>query len=132
MKNFFYMCASVACLALALLIGFHLGSNNAEAQSTRTVVAYQVAVEVFENRSSPIVRHYVITASGDCYTRQGATEASVGWQLALTAAGTLPTPATTGSRSLGSRRVAPIEQRPSSSPVAVRLPAITSGMQPRP
>ena len=79
MKNLLFLSISMLCLAITALIGFHIGSRNAVAQS-KQVIAYQVVRTDFDQKGA--VRHYIITASGDVYSRQGATEASMGWQMA--------------------------------------------------
>ena len=60
MKRFMYFSVSVLCLAVAALIGFYIGSNRVEAQSSSPIVGYS-------NWNAN--QHYVILENGDVYSR---------------------------------------------------------------
>ena len=58
MKRFFYFSVSFLCLALAALIGFHIGSRSVEAQSAGLSIAGFTQDDHF----------YVILSNGDVYS----------------------------------------------------------------
>ena len=59
MKRLFYLTGSVFFLACTLLIGFHLGQQTAEAQSSAEIIGYSVDGST----------HFVILSSGDIWSR---------------------------------------------------------------
>jgi len=67
MKHFFYFSISVLCLAIAALIGFHIGSRSVEAQSTDLPIEGYSVVQA--PADSPYFHHYVIYSNGDVYRR---------------------------------------------------------------
>ena len=67
MKRLFYFSVSVLCLALASLIGFHIGSRTVEAQSADLPIEGYSVVQASSNSS--FFHHYVIYSNGDVYRR---------------------------------------------------------------
>jgi hypothetical protein len=72
MKKFMQFSISVLCLTIAALVGFHIGSGKAQAQSG-TIVSFASGIE-----GGGV--HYVILSNGDVYRQrtfnQGATGSS--------------------------------------------------------
>lgn len=64
MKRFMFLSIGVLCLAIAVLIGFYVGSQQAKAQAPRAeIVGYAI------DSSN---RHYVLLANGDVFIRPAA------------------------------------------------------------
>ena len=62
MKRFLMFSISVLCLAVAVLIGFHISSNKAEAQTEE--------IKYFFDRTSSYFTYIAITPTGDVYYHQ--------------------------------------------------------------
>ncbi len=64
MKRFMMFSVSVLCLAVAVLIGFHVGSQRVEAQAPADISGYRVVSDTQYNW------HCVMLPNGDVYQRQ--------------------------------------------------------------
>jgi len=63
MKRFLMFSVSVLCLSVAVLIGFHVGSQRAEAQAGGEIVGYQSLL------GSMTTLNHVLLSNGDLYYR---------------------------------------------------------------
>ncbi len=61
MKRFMYLSVAMLCLALTLLIGFHIGTRSVQAQAPEPITGYVVS------QPSTQVSHYVMLSNGDVY-----------------------------------------------------------------
>jgi hypothetical protein len=65
MKRFMFLSVGVLCLAIAALIGFYIGGQNAKAQSSVPVAGFSAAYYY----SPGEVRCFVMQPNGDVYDR---------------------------------------------------------------
>ena len=61
MKRFMYLSIGVLCLMLAVVAGYHLGSQSAQAQVPEPITAYRVV------SGSSLTDHFVMLSNGDVY-----------------------------------------------------------------
>jgi hypothetical protein len=91
MKQLMYFSFATLCFSLALLIGFHLGSRQAQAQGTGVVAA-------MENAAGNGGNFWVVTDGGDVYLVDPCCPFSSTWSgNVLNGAATNATPTTWGS-----------------------------------
>lgn len=61
MKRFMYLSIGVLCLMLAATVGYHLGSQTAQAQAPETITGYRVV------NGPSLTDHFVMLSNGDVY-----------------------------------------------------------------
>ncbi len=61
MKKAMYLSITMLCLALTLLIGFHLGSHSVQAQAPEPITGYRV----LSPSQSTLVDHFLMLSNGD-------------------------------------------------------------------
>lgn len=64
MKKLMYLSISMLCLAITMLIGFHIGSQSVKAQAPEAISGYRIY------QDGGHVRHFVLLSNGDIYRRQ--------------------------------------------------------------
>jgi len=70
MKRFMYLSIGLMCMAITLLIGFHLGSHSVQAQAPEAINGYRVY------QAGTLINHFIMLSNGDVYRQtheQGAT-----------------------------------------------------------
>ena len=70
MKRLVYLSMTMLCLALAALIGFHLGGRPVEAQTPEPITDYRIAV------AGGQIVHYVMLSNGDVWAQRHAMDAN--------------------------------------------------------
>ncbi len=83
MKRFMYLSVSLLCLALATLIGFHIGQGTAGAQSGSMITGMSAVGQL--DGSSGVV--FVMTASGECFMNRFNNTQGFGYIGSLTSLG---------------------------------------------
>lgn len=89
-KRFAFVSFGILCLMLAALVGFHIGSRSAQAQSPeRTIVGV--------THAGDISRIFVVTSNGDLYAGRDRLETPLNrWGNVWTGQDPVPTESSTG------------------------------------